>query len=227
MSSTTTPSSSEVAADVVAELSDGGGGGGGDDDNCSSERDEVQEISDDIRRAIECPVCLLLSPNLTCICPNGHHTCISCVDQLFNNNPLHGCPLCRSPLINTVEVSPTELKLAEWMSVVRVACAHRRFGCDRFITVHETVEHEPQCAHKPDVQCLVSACPWIGVYRQLYNHVSNRHPHVANERPVWSLSHNIIIIIIVTLVLPLVIAVFFQIFGTFCTELGKLITITH
>lgn len=161
-----------------------GGVGGGDVD--SSER-EIQEISDTIRQLIECPVCLLLSPNLRCICPNGHHTCVSCVDQMFSNNSLHGCPLCRSPITNESRPSPTEIKLAEWISVVEVACAYRRFGCDRFLTIQETIEHDPQCVYKPDVHCLAFACPWIGVYHQLYDHVSCRHQNVAIERPVHSL----------------------------------------
>lgn len=154
-------------------------------DGVGNDNKEILEISEAIRQVMECPVCLLLSPNLTCICPNGHHTCNNCIDQLLlSDNPLPSCPLCRSLLINTVEVSPTERKLAEWMSMVRVVCAHRQFGCNLLITVLEITDHEAQCAYKPDVLCLVSTCQWIGVYNQLYDHVTRRHPNVASERPV-------------------------------------------
>lgn len=61
--------------------------------------DEIQQLSDAVRRALECPVCKELSGAISTCCDNGHGLCDECS---YTMNRLHPatprkCPLCRSP----------------------------------------------------------------------------------------------------------------------------------
>lgn len=145
---------------------------------------EIEAITDQIRRALECPICLLLVANMSCFCPNGHAVCDICLDQLWNRNVERNCPMCRSPMAATVDVSATAVKLAEAMMLVKVACAHRPYGCTELLPVNEVIGHESVCVHVPDVRCLVTACQWVGIHEQLFDHVRRVHPHVGIQSSV-------------------------------------------
>jgi len=66
--------------------------------------------------------------------------------------------------------------------VVKVKCSNWQHGCTELIPVRYVSDHESECPHVPTVSCQVTGCQWLGVYEQLYEHVSNSHPRVAAVR---------------------------------------------
>lgn len=134
---------------------------------------EIESITGQIRRALECPICLILVSNMSCFCPNGHAVCDVCFVRMWNINAVNNCPICRSQM---TEVSAMAMKLAEAITLVKVACAHRPYGCMQLIAVFDVNEHEAECVYMPNVRCLMSTCQWIGNYEQLFEHVCHTHP---------------------------------------------------
>lgn len=140
---------------------------------------EIESITGQIRRALECPICLILVSSMSCFCPNGHAVCDVCLVRMWDINTVNNCPICRSQM---TEVSAMAMKLAEAITLVKVACAHRPYGCMQLVTVFDVNEHEAECVYMPSVRCLVSTCQWIGNYEQLFEHVRRNHP---NSSVVW------------------------------------------
>lgn len=141
---------------------------------------EIVAISQQIRRALECPICLVLASAMSCFCPNGHAVCQSCMLTLLNNTDHDTrCPLCRTSMIPSVGMSATVVKLAEAATMVKVACSNWQYGCTDRVSVRHVNEHESGCRYVPDVPCQVAVCQWVGMYEQLYEHVCNVHPGVA------------------------------------------------
>lgn len=149
---------------------------------------EIEDISDQIRRALECPVCLMVSPNMRSICTNKHAVCPSCEFELWNRNVIHPCcPLCRSPLVAYCDVPCVmAVKVAEVSVSVRLACTYRKFGCNLLYFVRDIIEHERVCEYKPNTRCLEPTCRWLGTYGQLHEHVGRVHPHAYIETTVIS-----------------------------------------
>lgn len=149
------------------------------------ETTEIVAISLKIRHALECPICLTLMSVVSCFCPNGHAMCQSCMLTLLNTSTTNTlCPLCRTSMVQSPNMSPMVIKLAEAISLVKVACSNWSFGCPDLVSVRHVNEHESMCRYVPDVQCLVHVCQWVGMYEQLFQHVFNVHPGVAVESSV-------------------------------------------
>jgi len=76
--------------------------------------DEIQQLSDAVRRALECPVCKELSGAISTCCYNGHGLCDECSYTMNRLNPetTPKCPLCRSPPARLEEddCSPAQLQ---------------------------------------------------------------------------------------------------------------------
>ncbi|XP_003241456.1 E3 ubiquitin-protein ligase SINA-like 7 [Acyrthosiphon pisum] len=146
------------------------------------ETTEIVAISLKIRRALDCPICLTTMSIMSCFCPNGHAICQSCMLTLLNTSTTHAlCPLCRTSMVQSESMSAMVIKLAETTSAVKVACSNWSFGCPDLVPVRYVNEHESVCRYVPDVPCLVHVCQWVGMYEQLYEHVSNMHPGVTVE----------------------------------------------
>lgn len=119
---------------------------------------EIEAISEQVRRALQCPICVMLAPDMVCLCPNGHTVCHSCAMELWNRNLIFHCPVCRSPMLTDLMASSvTAVKVAEVTAMVRLACAYRQFGCNELYLVRDVTEHELVCAYKPNVWYLTSA----------------------------------------------------------------------
>ncbi|XP_060858450.1 E3 ubiquitin-protein ligase Siah2-like [Metopolophium dirhodum] len=146
------------------------------------ETTEIVAISQQIRRALECPICLTMMSVMSCFCPNGHAICQSCMQTLLNTSITNTlCPLCRTSIAQSTSMSAMVIKLAEATTVVKVACSNWSFGCPDLVPVQHVNEHESVCRYVPDVPCLVHVCQWVGMYEQLYEHVFNVHPGVTVE----------------------------------------------
>ncbi|VVC38531.1 TRAF-like,Zinc finger, RING-type,Zinc finger, RING/FYVE/PHD-type,Zinc finger, SIAH-type,Seven-in- [Cinara cedri] len=152
---------------------------------------EIEAISDQVRRALECPVCLMLSPDMACpyvACQNGHTACRSCLHELWNSNSTHHCPTCRSPMDTSTLSMATVILLTEVLATVRLACTYREFGCNQMYYVRDVPDHERTCVYKPNTYCLVAACQWVGTYDQLHEHVGCMHPDVYIKKTTNILS---------------------------------------
>ncbi|XP_022162326.1 uncharacterized protein LOC111028095 [Myzus persicae] len=150
----------------------------------SDTTEEIVAISQQIRRALECPICLtLMSAVMSCDCPNGHATCRPCMMTLMSINPTADslCPLCRTLMMQFDGPTAMVVKLTEVTSLVKVACFNRSLGCPELLSVRWVNEHEAVCRYVADVPCQVAVCQWVGTCEQLYDHVSSVHPGVAVE----------------------------------------------
>jgi len=60
---------------------------------------EIQQLSEGVRHALECPVCKELSGSMSACCDNGHGLCDECLRTMSRLHPELPvkCPLCRSP----------------------------------------------------------------------------------------------------------------------------------
>lgn len=59
--------------------------------------DEVEQLSNNVRRALQCPVCMELACSITNVCSNGHSVCDECAHRIFELDPFGPkCPICRS-----------------------------------------------------------------------------------------------------------------------------------
>lgn len=145
---------------------------------------EIEALSDRVRQAMECPVCWRLDWDLSCLCPNGHVVCGGCLQRVWNRDAARHCPLCRAQLSPTPDAQVTAAKVAEVVANVMVACAHRPLGCPALCSLYDVAGHEAECAHAPDVRCLVSTCQWIGFYDELFEHVCRVHNDVAVDTAV-------------------------------------------
>lgn len=146
---------------------------------------DIEALSDRIRRAMECPVCLLVAWEVLCLCPNGHAVCGDCLTQIWDRDAArHSCPLCRALLAPTPDALVTASKIAEVVSNVMVSCEHRPHGCPELHALRDVAKHEARCLHAPNVRCLVSVCQWIGVYDQIFEHVRHAHNEVAVDTAV-------------------------------------------
>ncbi|XP_026807561.1 E3 ubiquitin-protein ligase SINA-like 10, partial [Rhopalosiphum maidis] len=146
-----------------------------------SDSDEIVTISRLIRRALECPICLTLMSVISCYCPNGHAVCESCMLTLLNmsSSQERPCPLCRALMVQSLITSATVDKLTELSRQVKVKCSNWFHGCTRLVPVRYMNKHESRCLYVPSVPCRVTVCQWLGIYEQLYEHVSSSHPGVA------------------------------------------------
>jgi len=151
-------------------------------------------MSDVVREALRCPVCLELAAAVSSCCTNGHWTCDECTHTMSRMSPAGGppppCPVCRAPPARrgpawtaAVQGPPPAAirKLVEFASSVRVACAHRRHGCTELVRVQVAHEHELHCPHAPLVRCMVARCYWSGAYDEAFQHVSADHPCSAYD----------------------------------------------
>lgn len=169
----------------------------------SAEMDrEIRTLSDGVRRALRCPVCLELPCAVSACCVNGHSTCDNCAATLFQmerRDVQPACPLCRSPMFRpsqfvdddpgyqqrrTAQQPPTAQKVYELMSITRVTCSFRTEGCPDLVFVPQVAEHEAFCPHVPKVRCMAPWCQWLGAYEQAFEHVASEHQFCAYDVPV-------------------------------------------
>lgn len=167
----------------------------------TSQLDEIVELSDRIRQALECPVCMEVNANLECHCPNGHVMCSPCLFQLSLRESMDFCPMCRSPMsLNSIgQLTANRMMFA--LAQVNVTCRYWKHGCRVLVCVKEMARHEADCRYWPDVRCLVTTCRWLGTYDSLYEHVRCEHPNsVARTEVSFCLSPHL---------WPLVVRVFY------------------
>ncbi|XP_050431145.1 uncharacterized protein LOC126839780 [Adelges cooleyi] len=140
-----------------------------------AEEAATETVTELIRRALECPVCLQLACRIRCCCFRGHTVCDLCFDRLLD---LHEptCPMCRSPISATRSTAAVETALANIVRGIKTSCSYRPLGCRQLVAIPDVNAHEASCPNAPDAKCYVSTCQWTGTHDQIYEHVSSDHP---------------------------------------------------
>lgn len=189
---------------------DGGGGGGNVTDaarteaaaaaaavakaDAEHERD-IRQLSDGIRRAFECPVCMDMCGTVSTCCDNGHCTCNDCTYTMIRmlgpgSTAAPKCPVCRSPVSRPAWTPtaaqppfahPTVRLVLRLMAATKVACVYRANGCPDLLLIKQAADHEARCPHASQVRCMVAFCNWSGTYGNLFKHVSSEHHFSAYD----------------------------------------------
>lgn len=195
----------------------GGGGGGGDGSgdggggDCGNVTDaaraeaaakavaeqekDIRQLSDGIRRAFECPVCMDMCGTVSTCCDNGHCTCNDCAYTMIRmlgpgSLAAPKCPVCRSRVsrpawtptaAQPLFTQPTVRLVLRLMAVTKVACVYRPNGCPDLLLVKQAADHEARCPHASQVRCMVAFCNWSGTYGSMFKHVSSEHHFSAYD----------------------------------------------
>lgn len=121
------------------------------------------EMPDDIRQALECPVCSRISLPPIFQCRNGHVTCGDC------RGKIQSCPMCRE-----VDIDVRNLVAEKTVTYMSIDCEYKQFGCRIKVQYKDKVEHERVCKFRPYI------CPYIECDHKLaadavVEHVSTAH----------------------------------------------------
>lgn len=121
------------------------------------------EMPDDIKQALECPVCARISLPPIMQCRNGHVTCNPC------RLKIQSCPMCRE-----IDIDVRNLVAEKTVTYMSIACEFKQFGCHIEIQYKEKETHERVCKFRPYI------CPYIECDHKLaadavVEHVSTAH----------------------------------------------------
>ena len=121
-------------------------------------------LPEDVRKDIECPVCLQLPRDIPIFqCDNGHIICKDCKPRL------ELCPQCRT------FVGHTRSLIAERIvSKIKHKCKFADDGCDKEVLFEDLQGHEVGCDFRP-IPCVISDCNEL-IKRSCYlSHMKNNH----------------------------------------------------
>ena len=118
-------------------------------DDVTKQRDEALEenrsfrhVMEEMRRKVECPVCLVMPREAPAMCPRGHFMCHCCKERRSQNNQ-NDCPTC--------DIAMGDIKSLLAMVVIentKHECVW--VGCSEVVP---RSEYQEQCAHR------LVACP--------------------------------------------------------------------
>jgi len=106
--------------------------------------DEMEKITQNIQRAIRCPVCYGLTIDFNYVCENGHVVCRACVNGMLEANRSDSCPTCRA---RPISGSPMMSLLRLIYANLSVACVNRVNGCQVITSILVIKQHETHCAY--------------------------------------------------------------------------------
>ena len=121
-------------------------------------------LPEDVRKDIECPVCLQLPRDIPIFqCDNGHIICKDCKPQL------ELCPQCRT------FVGHTRSLIAERIvSKIQHNCKFSEDGCDKKVLFEGLQGHERRCEFRP-VPCVISDCGELIKRTRYLSHMESHH----------------------------------------------------
>jgi len=106
---------------------------------------DVENMSKfDLRRELECPVCLIIPRSAPIYqCPLGHIMCSECIPNVSM------CPTCLTPF---PAAHGRSLMAEKWLEALDRGCRYEVGGCD-FSTYksHRLIDHESSCTFKPSI----------------------------------------------------------------------------
>jgi E3 ubiquitin-protein ligase SIAH1 len=141
----------------------------------------MENLSRDVLRELECPVCMeYMLPPIT-ICHNGHNICNSCKSKLDS------CPTCNGEFTDIKNLS-----LENMCRIVKFPCKYTENGCSEILPMHIITKHESECSHGMYKCPFVIAsleCPWTGFVSDMKDHIKSKHNEVCDARDVLGI-HN-------------------------------------
>ncbi|XP_025204721.1 uncharacterized protein LOC112601353 isoform X2 [Melanaphis sacchari] len=122
-----------------------------------------EDLSDQLIRLFECPVCFehIVPPIFQCLL--GHLICNKCVLMCAN------CPTCRNPFN-----SKRNLYMEKVGYLVKFPCRNALTGCKQQMFVGQKEVHEQECCYR-HYQCFFTNCAWKGYYPELHSHMISNH----------------------------------------------------
>ena len=128
----------------------------------------MENIKEDLLKALECPVCFHLMEAPITQCCNGHSICHICKPDLRN------CPTCRGDLTDIRNKG-----LEDLCSNAEYPCKYQISGCLRKFLPGSKEEHEKKCRYGPHkCPCYIVKridCQWEGPSTELEQHIRNAH----------------------------------------------------
>lgn len=139
---------------------------------------EMDTLSEDFLKELECPVCMehMLPPII--MCESGHSICSSCRPNLAK------CPSCRQPFLNLRNKALENLSLR-----AKHPCCYKPFGCQILFRTDQKSNHELVCPYRPYECPLLNAdrilCQWSGIYDDLREHIQSNHGDRLTDIMSW------------------------------------------
>ena len=126
--------------------------------------EDLTEKLQNLRRTIECPVCLSL-PESTPIyqCENGHIICKSC------RQSIETCPQCCKPLAYN-----RSLVAESFLEAFSKPCPFVKHGCDAKILPDHEEGHKKTCAYR-EVHCPIKVCGKRVSIHNVISHLQSEH----------------------------------------------------
>ncbi|KAL1207007.1 E3 ubiquitin-protein ligase SINA-like 10 [Cardamine amara subsp. amara] len=118
---------------------------------------------------LECPTCCEPLKIPIFQCDNGHLACSLCCQKVNNI-----CPSCKLPIgYNRCRA------IEKVIEASRVSCPNAKYGCQEKTAFGNPFKHEKQCCFTP-CSCPISDCNYIGLSKDLINHVCAKHKNDLN-----------------------------------------------
>jgi E3 ubiquitin-protein ligase SIAH1 len=141
----------------------------------------MDDLSRDLLRELECPVCMeYMLPPIT-LCQNGHNICNSCKSKLDS------CPTCRTQFTDIKNLS-----LESMCRRVKFPCKYTETGCSEILPMDSITTHQSECPYGNYVCPFVIAsleCPWTGFITDMKQHIKSVHNEASDSRDVLGI-HN-------------------------------------
>ena len=128
-------------------------------------------LAEDIRKSLECPVCLKTIRNTPIKqCKNGHIHCRECRPRIKI------CPICRENLTDM-----RNLFAEQTLMKIPIPCKFQDEGCLEKFLLSEMEEHEKICQFRL-IQCVSPFCKEKISFCKYLDHVKNKKHRTKNGK---------------------------------------------
>jgi len=119
------------------------------------------QLTDGVKKLLECPVCLDFFTPPVYSCPNGHSICSVCSERTST------CPECRASFSSKLQ----NLAVERMLEALEMSCRYP--GCSATMSLARRRQHEESCEFNPSIECVVTDCTWVG--KDLPAHLKSAH----------------------------------------------------
>jgi hypothetical protein len=133
-----------------------------------------EDLSDNVLKELECPVCTeYMVPPIT-LCESGHNICNRCRPKMKK------CPTCRQSLLSARNFAVENLA-----KKIKYPCCNRKTGCEEAFPLDQITHHQTVCLHRfydcPLTKAPGILCLWQGPRSEIKRHIDINHKHRVTE----------------------------------------------
>ncbi|KAJ3657232.1 hypothetical protein Zmor_016247 [Zophobas morio] len=125
----------------------------------------VKNVTSEITKQLECPICKDIMRQPIFQCPAGHSICQSCLRKVCQ------CPTCRKDF---PQENIRNFLVETLTPFVQYECVYSQFGCTSMLLGSEIDEHEDRCTYQT-YECPKSNCKFKGNFSSCRNHFKVDH----------------------------------------------------